>query len=182
MTEGDWARQTAGELLSPLGDRWVHVQAVAAQAEEVGQNLPTSERDLLVQAAWLHDIGYAPELRVTGFHPIDGASWLVTHNHELHAQLVAHHSCAHAEAGLRGLGSQLEAFHRGPPRVVNALTYCDMTSGPAGERVTLEQRIHEIHERYGPGHVVSRAIEQARRCLASAVARTEALIAASSPR
>ncbi len=181
MTDGDWARQAAGELLRPLGDRWDHVQAVAMQAEEVGRSFPTSQRALLVEAAWLHDIGYAPELRVTGFHPIDGASWLVAHNRELHARLVAHHSCAYAEAGLRGLGSQLEAFHEGPPRVADALTYCDMTSGPTGERVTLGLRIQEIHERYGPGHVVSRAIEQATVCLASSVARTEALIAASSP-
>jgi hypothetical protein len=30
----------------------------------------------MVMAAWLHDIGYAPELAVTGFHPLDGARFL----------------------------------------------------------------------------------------------------------
>lgn len=35
-----------------------------------------NDRDLLVAAAWLHDIGYAPELRDTGFHPLDGARHL----------------------------------------------------------------------------------------------------------
>ena len=32
--------------------------------------------DDLVAAAWLHDIGYAPELVETGFHPLDGARYL----------------------------------------------------------------------------------------------------------
>jgi hypothetical protein len=33
--------------------------------------------DLLVSAALLHDIGYAPDLAMTGFHPLDGARYLV---------------------------------------------------------------------------------------------------------
>jgi hypothetical protein len=36
----------------------------------------TVDRDVLVAAAWLHDVGYAPELAVTGFHPLDGAQHL----------------------------------------------------------------------------------------------------------
>jgi hypothetical protein len=33
-------------------------------------------REVLVAAAWVHDIGYAPELLATGFHPLDGARYL----------------------------------------------------------------------------------------------------------
>jgi len=32
--------------------------------------------DTLVCADWLHDIGYAPALVATGFHPLDGARFL----------------------------------------------------------------------------------------------------------
>lgn len=32
-----------------------------------------NERATLVVAAWLHDIGYAPEIGHTLFHPLDGA-------------------------------------------------------------------------------------------------------------
>jgi HD superfamily phosphodiesterase len=32
--------------------------------------------DLLEAAAWLHDIGYSPEIAVSGFHPLDGARYL----------------------------------------------------------------------------------------------------------
>ncbi|MFG3588426.1 HD domain-containing protein [Streptomyces sp. NPDC047990] len=57
------AAELAESLLPPLGNRWLHTQAVAARAREVSAVVPEEERDLLVAAAWLHDLGYAP-LRV----------------------------------------------------------------------------------------------------------------------
>jgi hypothetical protein len=35
-----------------------------------------ADTDLLEAAAWLHDIGYAPGLAVTGLHALDGARYL----------------------------------------------------------------------------------------------------------
>ena len=32
--------------------------------------------DVLVSAARLHDIGYAPDVMATGFHPLDGVRYL----------------------------------------------------------------------------------------------------------
>jgi hypothetical protein len=69
-----WAEAKASALLSDMGDRWRHVQAVAARAQTAGQALDTEEdRVALLAAAWLHDIGYAPSVAATGFHPLDGA-------------------------------------------------------------------------------------------------------------
>jgi hypothetical protein len=34
--------------------------------------VPAADRPVLIAAAWLHDIGYAPGLPETGFHPLDG--------------------------------------------------------------------------------------------------------------
>ncbi|MFI9342362.1 HD domain-containing protein [Streptomyces sp. NPDC052773] len=70
------AAELAESLLPPLGNRWLHTQAVAARAREASAAVSEADRDLLVAAAWLHDIGYAPELRDTGFHPLDGARHL----------------------------------------------------------------------------------------------------------
>lgn len=36
-----------------------------------------------------------------------------------------------------------------------------MTTSPDGELVAVEQRLAETHDRYGPGHLVSRAIQRA---------------------
>jgi hypothetical protein len=76
MTLRGWAAGYAEELLAPLGDRWAHVQGVVRQAQEVAAILPTEEREVLVAAAYLHDLGYAPALVETGFHALDGARTL----------------------------------------------------------------------------------------------------------
>jgi hypothetical protein len=41
------------------------------------------------------------------------------------------------------------------------LTCCAMTTSPDGELVPVERRLAEIHQRYGPGHLVSRSIQRA---------------------
>ena len=37
----------------------------------------------------------------------------------------------------------------------------NMTTSPDGEPVPVERRLAEIHDRYGPGHLVSRSIQRA---------------------
>ena len=77
-------------------------------------------------------------------------------------RLVAHHSCAIIEAGERGLADVLSSeFDLAPYALSNVLTCCDMTTSPDGEPVPVEQRFAEIHDRYGPGHLVSRSIQRA---------------------
>ena len=76
MELADWAEDTARTILQvPLPRRWAHTQGVAAQARTLKPILGKNT-DLLVAAAWLHDIGYAPDLVDTGFHPLDGARFL----------------------------------------------------------------------------------------------------------
>lgn len=59
---------------------------------------------MLQTAAILHDIGYSPDIVRSGFHALDGAVFLRARGvDEEVVSLVAHHSCAHLEAGLRGL-------------------------------------------------------------------------------
>ncbi|MGW4675870.1 hypothetical protein [Streptomyces sp. NPDC004324] len=48
------AAELAESLLPPLGNRWLHTQAVAARAREVSRAVSKADRDLLVAAAWLH--------------------------------------------------------------------------------------------------------------------------------
>ena len=94
------------KLAGPLPRRWRHVRSVARRAKWVAGELSLS--DDLVAAAWLHDIGYAPELAETGFHPLDGARFLRRVGiDEQVVSLVAYHSCAQIEAEVRGLGAEL---------------------------------------------------------------------------
>lgn len=157
----------------PLGRRWLHVQAVAAAADDVASQLGL-DAGVLVSAAWLHDIGYAPELRETGFHPIDGARYLRQEGwDERIVSLVAHHSCARFEAPIRGLAAELAEFPRPPVEYEDALCYCDMTNGPGGDQVDASDRLDEIQRRYGPGDPVTLFVEAARPEILASVGRIQ---------
>jgi HD domain len=159
-----WAEHLSRALLQePLPRRWAHVQGVAARARSLAPGLG-ADADLLEAAAWLHDIGYVPGLAVTGLHALDGARYLrdAEHADALLCRLVAHHSYAIVEAGERGLADVLGLeFEPAPHALSTVLTCCDMTTSPNGELVPVERRLAEIHDRYGPGHLVSRSIQRA---------------------
>ena len=173
-TLASWAEHLARALLQePLPHRWAHVQGVAARARSLAPGLG-ADADLLEAAAWLHDIGYAPGLAVTGLHALDGARYLrdAQHADAMLRRLVAHHSCAIIEAGERGLADVLSyEFEPAPRWLSSVLTFCDMTTSPDGEPVPVERRLAEIHHRYGPGNLVSRSIRRATPMILAAAGR-----------
>jgi hypothetical protein len=174
MSQADWAAGLARALLEePLPHRWAHSRGVAATARALAPILGR-HADVVTAAAWLHDIGYAPTLHGCGFHPLDGARYLrdVQRAHPLLCRLVAHHSCARIEAAERGLADDLAREFKPAARgLSDALIYCDMTTGPHGQPMTVEERFAEIRHRYGPDHVVTRALERSAPELAASAAR-----------
>lgn len=166
-------------LANPLPRRWRHVLAVAEKAERISCVLSADDAETLVASAWLHDVGYAPEIASTGLHQLDGARWLRRHGiPDRVAALVAHHSCARFEAEERGLADVLsnEFEHEESP-TADALWYADMTTGPDGQNLDVHSRLAEIRERYGPGHVVTSFWARAEPALLEAVRRTEERLA-----
>jgi putative nucleotidyltransferase with HDIG domain len=175
----DDARWLASELLQDaLPQRWRHVQAVADQAEELARRIDL-DRLALVCAAWLHDIGYSPNVPGVGFHPLDGARHLRSAGWpDDVCALVAHHSCARMEAERRGLAEMLRSeFTDQPTPERDALWAADATTGPDGQRFSLEERVAEVVERYGPGDVVSDCMRAIQPDLAVAIARTRGRLA-----
>ena len=67
MSLTSWAVANSERFLSPLGSRWAHVRQVGEQARRIAHIVPPTDRDLLVAAAYLHDVGYAPELSRQAF-------------------------------------------------------------------------------------------------------------------
>ena len=155
MTLEPWAKAQAERLIGSLGDRWTRVQAVTDKARSVAAVLTAEDADLLVAAALLHDVGYAPSLNRLGFHAVDGARFLRAQGQERLARLLAHHSGTHFEAEERDLVQELAAFPVEAGPVMDALTFADMTTGPAGQPMTLEQRVEEVQRGGGrrPRHV-----------------------------
>jgi predicted hydrolase (HD superfamily) len=175
MNQADWAEELARKHLEvPLPRRWAHVQGVAARARTLAPIL-AKDADLLEAAAWLHDIGYSPELVETGFHPLDGARYL----RDAHfadpvlCSLIAQHSCAVIEAEQRGLAGELCREFPAANTVLNdALAYCDMTTDPSGNMISVHDRLAEIRERYGPDSIVTKFTHAAEPGLVASVART----------
>lgn len=166
------AGQLSAELLGDDPVRWKHVQGVAEVALEIVDELTPAEQDLVVAAAWLHDIGYAPELCYTGMHALDGAVHLARLG--LPADLVglvAFHTGAVFEAEERGLQELLAKFAAPPTNLLDRLTAADLSVGPEGDRVTPAERIGEILKRYAPDSPVRRAVTRSRAELLRAVER-----------
>lgn len=165
----------ARDLLEPVDQRWPHVHTAARIAGEIALAVPVGDRDLLVAAAALHDIGYAPQLDDTGFHQIDGARYLQRHGWPSRlVALVAHHTLAQMLAEARGLLDQLDAFARETGAVADALLYADMTSGIDGQRITVSGRLADIHNRHAaddPGLLAARLRREPE--ILAAVARVE---------
>lgn len=171
------AAQEASLLLEPLGKRWRHTLGVVKQARFVGQAFEEKDRLYLIAAAYLHDIGYAPSLQKTGFHPLDGATYVreIFGNERL-ASLVAYHSEAQIEAQLRGYASALDRFPREHSAVADALTYCDMTTSPTGKSITFEERITDILSRYSETSIVAQSIQQAKPSLLADVEHIQQML------
>jgi len=170
------ARADVETALVSLPRRLKHVQCVASVA--AGLPLSAAERENVLTAAWLHDIGYAPGWAVTGFHPVDGARRLrqLAWPDEV-VSLVAYHSGAEWEAQERGLTTALEEFDRPPDRLLDFVTFADMTSSPDGERVSVEDRVAEILSRYPEGEPVHRAVTLSAPYLTAAARRTIKILA-----
>lgn len=157
------------------------MQAVAARAEQLGPAVDVDEYQVLVAAAWLHDLGYAFDLAVTGFHPLDGARRLADLGWPARiVGLVAHHSGARYEAAERGGGllAAIETWSLEDSAVMDALVTADLTTGPDGQALTYEQRIAEILSRYPYPHPVHITWQRIGKDLAVHVDRVAARMAA----
>jgi hypothetical protein len=146
------ARSLAKKLLrKERPERWRHTRGVASRAAEVAITVPASDRSVLIAAAWLHDIGYAPAVQETGFHPLDGGLYLRRAGwDERVVCLVAHHSGARFVPVERGFEVMMAEFDFEDSPVSDALTYADQTVGPHGRRMTVPYRIAEAITRHGP--------------------------------
>jgi putative nucleotidyltransferase with HDIG domain len=170
------ARVIAQERMDSLARRWAHVQGVAAAAELLTAGLSAIDADAVVAAAWLHDVGYAPSVGSTSFHPVDGAVFVRAEGFPaVVVSLVAYHTAAAFEARERGLSDALAEFEEPPELLLDIVTCADMTTGPDGSRVRAEDRVSEILSRYPEGDPVHRAIDRATPALLAAVGRVGAL-------
>ncbi|WP_029210999.1 HD domain-containing protein [Arsenicicoccus bolidensis] len=171
----DIARDLARQFVGDLHPRWEHLQAVGRRAEDLCETAGLSETVAI--AAWLHDIGYGPAIAHTGFHPLDGARFLIEHGAPRDVvRLVAWHTGAGFEAQERGLLDDLGGFAQPSVDELDALTMIDLATSPTGEPLLDVKRIAEILSRYEDGHPVHEAVENSRASLLASSRRAKAAL------
>lgn len=149
------------DLLGALDDdRRAHSVAAGERAASAVEVLRPDLRSDVVTAATLHDIGYA--YPVVDFHPLDGAKFLQSLGFSpVVCHLVAHHSASTFEAEFRGIPlSEYRLFDvarddLGPAH--RLVWWADLTTGPQGQLMTVEERLADIVDRHGPESVVTRS-------------------------
>jgi hypothetical protein len=159
------------DLLAVLGDdRRAHSVAAGRKAQDAAAGIAASLRADVAAAAVLHDIGYGHV--ETGFHPLDGARFLAREGFSaVVCHLVAHHSASTYEAEERGIdlaGYARFAVDRDLGEAHAVVWWADLTTGPQGQDMAVEDRLAEICTRYGPGDPVTRFISRARPVLLAA--------------
>jgi len=171
------AEALATELLQDDPPLLQHSVRTAQRAAELCRRIPAS-RDV-VAAAWLHDIGYSPSLRRTGFHPLDGALYLIGQGWpDRVVRLVAHHSCASLEAPFFGVGHHLRVIEAVSGRDADILISADLVSGPGDPAPPIEARIEAMRQAdRESGLVPSEVCEERYSALREAHLRVEALLA-----
>src|SRR5690349_1461359 len=131
MWSPEQASRVAFEYLSGLGRRWNHVRAVGRLADTLLAAGRISAD--VAAAAWLHDLGYAEELSMTGLHALDGAAFLALQGApDEVVSLVAHHTGADFEAEERGLREKLASLPAAEPTALDVLTLLDLVAAPDG--------------------------------------------------
>lgn len=176
------AREFAHLIFMGADSRLRHTTSVARAAADVSRTVAPGDVELLLAAAWLHDVGYAPGAKDTDFHPLDGARFLERDGWPQRVcGLVAFHSGAIFVANHLGLGRELRHFREEPGALGDALTYADQTSGPNGERMTLEQRLEDKLRRHGPDSPSGRVHAERAQAIRDAALRVERRLAARSP-
>lgn len=168
------ATRIAYQSVGGLHPRWEHLSAVGECAERLAERCDLVTPGVVL-SAWLHDVGYGPAVRLSGFHPLDGAHYLTGLGvPDEVVKLVAWHTGAEFEAETRGLSTELSHFGAPDAQALDLLTMIDLAVSPTGEPILDVDRVAEMLRRYEDTDPVHRAVVRSRSWLLAASARGKA--------
>ena len=128
--------------------RYAHIESAVRLAEEIEKAYGKFDGKLKL-AVLYHDIGYAKQWDVTGFHPVDGAIAARAHGlGEDIAQAILYHSGSWQEARL--MYPDLDSYYASECRMMEtplarAVTYCDLHTSPLGQNLSLDERVEDFN-------------------------------------
>ncbi len=172
------AQALAHTLLASDPRRLEHVRGAGLIAGMAAGALGAEQPETFVAAAWLHDIGYAPDLCRTGFHPLDGALFLAREGWpESVVLMVAHHSHAAVLAPYYGVQQHMSLLERHPGDGDDIITFSDLRAGANGMGADPRERIDDMRQRHADRTFVPDDVREARyRMMLIAAARVNAAV------
>jgi hypothetical protein len=153
-----------GQYLPQRENRYKHILGVVERMKECLNQIHIDEslKPQLIQAAYLHDIGYSTKLNVHHFHPLDGAIFAQSAGFSKPViAAVLFHSGAYES--VKATRPDLDSIYTHNNQLldeqdqlfIRLVTYCDLHTSPTGEKISFEERIRDIVNRYGEEHEVS---------------------------
>jgi hypothetical protein len=172
------AQTLARTLLADDQRRLAHVRGAGLVAGMAAGALRLDQPEMVVAAAWLHDIGYAAALARTGFHPVDGALFLAREGWpDQVVFLVAHHSHAAVLAPYYGVQPHMALLEHVHGLADDVITFSDLRVGPNGLGADPRDRVNDMRRRHLDRTFVPDSIREARyRLLLTAAARINAAV------
>lgn len=163
-TEANIDEQVLAQYISPNENRYQHILGVVERMKELLERIQIDGtlKPLLLQTAYLHDIGYSDRLNHYNFHPLDGAVYAKTCGFPkpvIAAVLFhsgAYESVKQTRTDLVPIYVENEQWLDETDRLfIDLITYCDLHTSPVGKKISVKERIDDIVERYGEDHEVS---------------------------
>jgi hypothetical protein len=151
--------------ISPSIHRYHHILGVVRNMESLLTKINISEqwKPLLIQACYLHDIGYSPKLNQYNYHQLDGAVFAAKQGYPKYIiSTILFHSCAYkgviySRPDLNQLYSKHFALLDDQDRMfIDLVSYCDLHTSATGQNTTLAQRVRNVADRYGDTHEISK--------------------------
>jgi len=172
------AHMLAKSLLADDPRRLAHVRGAALIAGMASGALRVDQPETVVAAALLHDIGYAPAVARTGFHPLDGALFLAREGWpESVVLLVGHHSHAVLLAPYYRVHNAMALLDRVPGQAEDIITFSDLRAGANGMGAAPRDRIDDMRRRHADRLFIPADIREARfRMMLTAAARINAAV------
>lgn len=158
---------TLATYLSPNIPRHAHILGVVNQMQKLLSyiTVPTIWHSLLIQACYLHDIGYSPQLQQYNYHQLDGAIFAAKQGFpkEIVATILFH-SCAYegvvlSRPDLRAIyANHLHLLDEKDHFFIDLVSYCDLHTSAFGEAISFEKRVSDVAVRYGNDHEVTKVM------------------------
>lgn len=156
--------QWLSNYLSAESPRYQHILGVVRCMENLlpRLNVPDEWKPHLLQACYLHDIGYSSQLNRYDFHPLDGAIFASAQGFPKPVvAAILFHSCSY-EMVQETRHDLMEIYEENYDMLdqrdqlfIDLVTYCDLHTSSTGQYFTLDERVKDVVDRYGQDHPVS---------------------------